>query len=442
LERKTEERAHSLSMMRATLESTTDGILVTDEAGKLTGFNEKYIQMWGMPREIMNSLEHQQLLKVLCKKFKDSRQFLARIEEISVSSPSESFDLLELADGRVFERFSKIQFVSERNVGRVWSFRDITERRHAEEALRDETRVLELVNKTGASLASTLDLQSLVQAVTDAATQLSGAKFGAFFYNTTDERGDAFMLYALSGAPREAFDKLGHPRATPLFGPTFKGDGPILCDDVLKDPRYGKMGPHAGMPHGHLPVRSYLAVPVVSRSGEVIGGLFFSHPETGVFTERSERIISGVAAQAAVAIDNARLYEAAQNAAREREMLLASERSARTEAERMSEMKDEFLATLSHELRTPLSAILGWSHILQRGTANEADLRKGLDVIERNARVQAQLIEDLLDMNRITSGKVRLDIQPVDPLTFIEAALETVRPAADAKGIRLDCWNG
>jgi PAS domain S-box-containing protein len=438
LERKTEELAHSLSMMRATLESTTDGILVTDEAGKLTGFNEKYIQMWGMPREMMNSLEHQQLLKVLCKKFKDSRQFLARIEEIYVSSPSESFDLLELADGRVFERFSKIQFVSERNVGRVWSFRDITERRHAEEALRDETRVLELLNKTGASLASKLDLQSLVQAATDAATQLSGAKFGAFFYNTTDERGDAFMLYTLSGAPREAFDKFGYPRATSLFGPTFKGDGPIRCDDVLKDPRYGKMGPHAGMPQGHLPVRSYLAVPVVSRSGEVIGGLFFGHPETGVFTERSEHIISGVAAQAAVAIDNARLYEAAQNAAREREMLLASERSARTEAERMSEMKDEFLATLSHELRTPLSAILGWSHILQRGTANEADLRKGLDVIERNARVQAQLIEDLLDMNRITSGKVRLDIQPVDPIAFIEAALETVRPAADAKGIRLE----
>ena len=127
------------------------------------------------------------------------------------------------------------------------------------------------------------------------------------------------------------------------------------------------MAPHHGMPPGHLPVRSYLAVPVVSRSGEVIGGLFFGHPRPGVFTERAERLIVGVAAQAAIAIDNARLYEAAQQAAEERERLLESERAARSEAERMSEMKDEFLATLSHELRTPLNAILGWAQVLRSG---------------------------------------------------------------------------
>ena len=122
----------------------------------------------------------------------------------------------------------------------------------------------------------------------------------------------------------------------------------------------------------------------------------------------------------------------------ERVLLLESERSARAIAERANHMKDEFLATLSHELRTPLGAILGWSQILRRGGRGEADLLKGLDTIERNARAQTRLIEDLLDMSRITSGKVRLDTQPLEPASFVEAALETVKPAADAKGVRLE----
>ena len=106
----------------------------------------------------------------------------------------------------------------------------------------------------------------------------------------------------------------------------------------------------------------------------------------------------------------------------------------------MSEMKDEFLATLSHELRTPLNAILGWAQMLRaRPRRTERACRRGCETIERNARVQTQLIEDLLDMSRIISGKLRLDVQPLDlPASFIEAAVETVRPAADAKGIRLE----
>ena len=241
--------------------------------------------------------------------------------------------------------------------------------------------------------------------------QLSGAQFGAFFYNVTDENGDAFLLYTLSGAPREAFANFGKPRATALFGPTFRGEPPIRLDDVLADPRYGTHGAAPRHAEG-APAGAQLSRPcrVKSRSGEVIGGLFFGHPQTGVFTERAERLVVGVAAQAGIAIDNARLYEAAQRAAAERKALLESERAARAEAERLSEMKDEFLATLSHELRTPLNAILGWSQVLRIGRQPTTQTsREGLETIERNARVQTQLIEDLLDMSRIISGKLRLD---------------------------------
>ena len=98
---------------------------------------------------------------------------------------------------------------------------------------------------------------------------------------------------------------------TAVFGPTFSGEGPVRSDDITRDPRYGRNAPLEGMPEGHLPVRSYLAVPVTSRTGEVIGGLFFGHAATGVFSDRSESGLQGLAAEAAVAIDNASLAQAA-----------------------------------------------------------------------------------------------------------------------------------
>ena len=316
-------------------------------------------------------------------------------------------------------------------IGMVGVVMDVSERKFGETSLREETRTLEALNRTAVALASTLDIQSLLQTVTDAATRVCGAHFGAFFYNTHDENGDAYQLYTLSGAPRAAFEKFGHPRATPIFAPTFAGEGIIRLDDVRADPRYGQWAPHHGMPPGHLPVRSYLAVPVRSRTGEVLGGLFFGHPEPGVFTFRAERLVAGIAAQAASAIDNARLYDAAKK-------LADSERAARAQAELIGKQKDEFLATLSHELRTPLNAILGWAQILRRSAASLDETQKqGLEIIERNTRLQAQLIEDLLDMSRITSGKMQLDVQSVMPSSFIQAAIDTVQHAASAKNIRL-----
>ncbi|MDB6030895.1 MAG: Chemotaxis protein methyltransferase CheR [Verrucomicrobiales bacterium] len=185
---------------------------------------------------------------------------------------------------------------------------EVTARKDAEDKLREESRVLGILNDIGSKLAAELDLEKLVQAVTDAGTQVTGAQFGAFFYNVLNEKGESYTLYTISGVSREAFSKYPMPRNTALFGPTFRGEGIICCDDVLQDRRYGKNEPHRGMPPGHLPVRSYLAVPVVSRSGEVLGGLFFGHPEPGVFQERARKLVTGIAAQAAVAVDNARLY--------------------------------------------------------------------------------------------------------------------------------------
>ena len=122
----------------------------------------------------------------------------------------------------------------------------------------------------------------------------------------------------------------------------------------------------------------------------------------------------------------------------ERRLLLESERAARLEAERIGRMKDEFLATLSHELRTPLNAIFGWTQILRMGTVDPETRDAGIAVIDRNVRIQTQLIEDLLDMSRIISGKIRLDVQTVELSEVLHATLEAIRPAAEAKQIRLE----
>lgn len=434
---RTRELAESVAMMKATLDASTDGILVTDHAGRVTAFNTRFTQVWGLEPESLGSADHRALLGRMASLVSHPEAFAARVQAIYADAPATTFDLLELSNGMRIERQSRPQVVDGVVVGRVWTYRDITEYRRVETALREETQILDVLNRTGRDLASTLSLEAVLQAVTDAGREITGAKFGAFFYNTVDDSGASYQLYTLSGAPRSAFEHFGHPRATPVFRPTFDGGPVIRLPDVQQDPRYGQWGPHHGMPSGHLPVRSYLSVPVVSRTGEVIGGLFFGHPQPGVFTERSERLLLGVAAQAAVAVDNARLYAKAQRDAEERQRLLESEQAARALAERMSALKDDFLATLSHELRTPLSAILGWVHILRRGLRRTEDLDRAVETIDRSARAQVRLIDDLLDMNRITSGKVHLETQPLEPITFIDAALQEVAPMAQAKGVRL-----
>jgi PAS domain S-box-containing protein len=196
--------------------------------------------------------------------------------------------------------------------------------------MHEEAQILDLLNKVGTAVAAELDLERAVQVVTDAATELSGAAFGSFFYNVIDEKGEAYTLYTISGVPREAFAKFPMPRNTAVFGPTFAGEGIVRSDDITSDPRYGRNAPYRGMPEGHLPVRSYLAVPVKSRSGEVLGGLFFGHSEIGIFGERAERIVAAIAVQAGIAIDKARLYRAAQEEIARRERVEAELRESET----------------------------------------------------------------------------------------------------------------
>ncbi|HEX8250245.1 MAG TPA: ATP-binding protein [Pyrinomonadaceae bacterium] len=336
-------------------------------------------------------------------------------------------------------------------VGTIIEVRDITREKEAERererAAREKEKLLiaekesreesETLRRIGQIISAELNLQKIVQAVTDAATELTGAQFGAFFYNVLDEEGASYMLYTLSGVAPEKFSNFPMPRATDMFGPTFRGEGTVRISDVHEDPRFGRNEPYHGMPKGHLPVTSYLAVSVTSRSGEVLGGLFFGHEKAGVFSEGDERIVEGLAAQAAVAMDNARLFEEAQRERAKAERIAKDNARLLEEAQEANRLKDEFLATVSHELRTPLTSITGWVRMLRSGMLDEPQMSRALETIDRNTRAQTQIIEDLLDISRIISGKLRLDIRIVEMSGVIEAAIESARPAAEAKNIRL-----
>ncbi|HVU01662.1 MAG TPA: PAS domain S-box protein [Polyangiaceae bacterium] len=639
----------------------------------------------------------------------------------------ESFEA-EVPYASVGTRWVRAQYIPDRDAngdvrGYVSLVLDVTDAKHAEQRLAEEARLNETLYRVGTALAHDLDLDTVFARLTDEATALCRAQFGAFFHNVDDPDRGRYMLYTLAGVPRDRFDGFPMPRNTEIFAPTFAGERVVRSDDITKDPNYGKSAPYHGMPAGHLPVRSYLAVPVVSRTGEVHGGLFFGHRDTSVFTERDERMIVAVAAQAAIAIDNARLHAASitaeqqyralaesspqlvwtttpagaveycnpqflayvglslermrrepvwhlivhsedvprateawkkalstgkpyeveyrfrrasdgsyrwflargaavrdgegrvirwvgsctdiddhkrseethrflaragallvssldyrqtlpalarlavphmadwcsiqladsggalervavahadphrlglireiedqyppdENDAARRivqtgvsehfhdvtdDMLAASSRDAhhlelirllglrswmavpitvdrrtigvisfassesgrlfeqrdvdvaeelgrrvgttidnarlfeltqqeRRRAEEASRAKDELLGVTSHELRTPLSAILGWVRMLRSGHLSEEKRARALETIERNAKIQVQLVEDLLDFNRVITGKLRLALGPLEPAEVIEAAVDVIRPAADAKNVRL-----
>ncbi len=191
----------------------------------------------------------------------------------------------------------------------AWTMRQQVDQRQAELYAREQEARLEAETllKLSTAFARERSKHKLVQSVTDAGTQLVGAAFGSFFYNVVDDQGESYTLYTISGVPRESFAKFPMPRNTQVFSPTFHNEGSVLSPDITSDPRYGHNEPYSGLPPGHLPVRSYLAVSVVSLTGEVIGGLFFGHPETDRFTPRHVEIAELLAAKAAIAFDRAPL---------------------------------------------------------------------------------------------------------------------------------------
>ena len=288
-------------------------------------------------------------------------------------------------------------------------------RREAETAkamaleLAIERETLAKLNDIGSKIGGELDQQTLVQSVIDVATQLTGAKMGAFFYNLS-EQGDRFTLFAVGGVPREAFAKFAMPRNTSLFAPTFSGKTIVRVDDVTKDLRYGRNPPHRGVPEGHLPLKSYLSVPVISRSGTTLGGLFFGHPDAGVFNDRSQRLAIALAAHAATALDNARLFGEQQRLIRE--------------LEKTNDELDQFSYVASHDLRAPLRGISNLATWIEEdlGTSVPKKVKEHVALLKGRAARMDKLINGLLELARV--GRTRQKPERVDVTELLHETID------------------
>lgn len=415
-------RGASEARRAAILESSLDAVVAMDEGGRITEFNRAAEHAFGftraevLGRDLFETIIPQSYRESLRRGFaryltEGGRSFLGKRLEATARRHDDREFAVEVT-------VSEIRL----DPGREFTahIRDITERKQYEERLRLERESVETLHRITSSFAAKLDLQALIQDVIDAATECSGAEMGAFFYSGPLDDGQDDDVYAVSGVAPEVFDELRAPRTTALLAPAMSGRSVLRLDDVTADPRYGKNTPHFGPPSGHPTVCSLLAVPVVTGSGTMLGTILLGHAQPGRFTERHESVVLAVAAQAAVSLDKASLYRAAQEA--------------RHAAELANRTKDEFLATLSHELRTPLTAILGWCQLLTRGKRSEAEIARGLERIESSAQAQTRLISDLLDVSRIVSGKLRLEVQPLDLEPVIEAAIEAIRPPRRRRG--------
>ena len=390
------------SVLSAIVESSDDAIISKDLNGIISSWNQGAQRIFGYTEtEVIGKPVS---ILIPTERLKEEDNILGQIRQGNKVKHFETIRMTKI--GKLIPislTVSPVKDVSGNIIGASKIARDITEQVEAQASIKRNAQNLELLNSIGKVILEQLEVKEVLQQVTDVTTQITGASFGAFFYNTYDDNGEAFMLYTLSGASSAQFESLDMPRHTALFKPTFSNSEVIRVDDVTMDSPYGKNMPLFGMPSGHLDVKSYLAVPVVSANGEVIGGLLFGHPEVGQFRAEHEDLVESIASQAAIALENSRLFE---------------------EIKTMSDKKDEFIALASHELKTPLTTIKGYLQLLakkKQDRVNALFIEKTLDQV---AKLNA-LIADLLDVSKIEAGKLQFNLEHFDLRLLLKEVMET-----------------
>lgn len=287
--------------------------------------------------------------------------------------------------------------------------RDIGTQKLAKESMKRYARNLEIIYSMGKSISGELNLNNILQKVVDETTSLTGAKFGAFFYNAVNENGEDITLFAISGVSADKAEQLATLKDSPVFLPTFNGETKLISDlnteFTISEQELAELN-----------LVSFLSVPVISKSGDVIGGLFFGHPEVDKFTNEHEDLVTAIASQASIGLDNAKLYE---------------------EVKLLNSKKDEFIGLASHELKTPLTSISGYLQILER-TLSEDKNKKFVNKTILQVNKLTSLVSDLLDVSKIEAGKLQLAKEMFDIRFVLNEAIELIDHSNVSATITLD----
>jgi PAS domain S-box-containing protein len=420
--------------MAAIVESSDDAIISKNLNGIITSWNSGAERLFGYtaaeivgkPVTILAAADRLEEMPDILGKIRKGQ----RVDHYETRRRKKSGEIIDVA-----LTVSPVRDATGQIVGASKIARDITGRKRVEQerALllsreQEARRTAELLNRVAPRLLAELDLEKLVQAVTDVATALVGAEFGSFFHNVVNDKGDAQILSTVSSVAREAFAAFPMPRNADVFAQTFRGEGVIRCDDVTVDPWFGGKSPHQPRPEEHAPVRSYLAVPVIARSGEVLGGLFFAHSAAGRFTETHEAIVTGIAAQAAIAMDNARLFEQAQ-------WMQTELKRSNEELRRANQDLEVFAYSASHDLQEPLRTISISAQLIEERWEQRLEGQDAMflaNILTASNRMSA-LIEDLLAYAGVT--KYEEGPAPrVDAATVLASVLEGLQAAIEETG--------
>jgi PAS domain S-box-containing protein len=427
--------SRSLSLLQATLESTADGILVVDLAGKIVSYNQRMAEMWGIPAELFASGDDARAIGAALEKLSHPEEFLAKVRELYDEPDVSSYDVLELKDGRVFERYSQPQRIEGKSVGRVWSFRDVTERRRAEEqahalvleqAARAEAENSErraaLLAEASRLLSGSFDYQTTlaalvrltVPAMADycALDIVDGDSFTRIGEAHVD-KSKTSLVNEMSSFPKSVLTQ-HHPvmRVIATGRPVLE----VQVTPELIDASFAYEAQRQTV--RALAPRSYICVPLTT-SGNTIGVLTLATSSSGrTFDVADVALAADLARRAALVVEHARLFH---------------------EAEQATRARDEILAVVAHDLRNPLNTVMMAAGLMLETTSPERPHeRRQVEIVRRAADRMNRMIQDLLDVKRMESGRLALEPRPERVAALICDTIDMLRPLASGSSIRLE----